>query len=272
MSSTALIDRFYALLASSRLVVRAAVHLRGIATAVLGKRLAPTTRPEVNGEHWLLMHLGADVRVVVDVGANVGDWSATAARVWPKLERIVCFEPVEWAAAELEGRLGGDSRVTIVRSALAERAGTLTFWKEPMGGTMSSAVPGSSAAEAVQSIVGATTLDDELKRLGVEQVDVLKIDAEGFDLHVLRGASSMLAEQRVEVVQFEYGDAWQRAGSTLRAAYGLLADAGYRTLLLTPDGLREFPLESTSELYMYANFVALSPRFAARFEPARTIW
>jgi hypothetical protein len=39
----------------------------------------------------------------------------------------------------------------------------------------------------------------------------------------------------------------------------LLADAGYRTLLVTPHGLREFQLESMTELFSYANFVGLAP-------------
>lgn len=272
MGSTDLIDRSYSIMARSRLLVRAAVRVRGIATAVLGKRLAPSTLPGENGEHWLLGQLGDEVRVVVDVGANVGDWSAAALQSWPGLERLVCFEPVGWAARELESRLGGDSRLTLVRRALTDHAGALALWEEPVGGTMSSAVAGVSGSQAVCVTVEAAILDEELERLGLERIDVLKVDAEGMDLHVLRGAARTLEEQRVDVVQFEYGAAWQHAGSTLHAAYDLLGSAGYRTLVLTPRGLCEFPLASMSELYVYANFVALSPRAAARFAGADAVW
>jgi FkbM family methyltransferase len=272
MNSTQLLDRTYEALARSRWAVRAAVRARGIASAVVGKRLAPSTLAERNGEYRLLGELPDGVRTVVDVGANVGDWSAAAMRRWPGLELIVCFEPGTTAADELERRLGADARLRVVRRALSDSPTQLTFWEEPSGGTMSSGVPGHSGSASVARRVEASTLDAELSRLGVERVDVLKIDAEGLDLHVLRGAQRTLAGGLVEVVQFEYNDAWQQAGSTLREAYSLLAHAGYRTLLLTPSGLREFPLEATTELFTYANFVALPPRQLARFEPVLPVW
>jgi len=267
-----LIDRTYDLLARSRAVTRAAVHARGIASAVLSKRMAPTTLASQNGEYRLLRELSLDARVVVDVGANVGEWSETALHLWPQLERLICFEPVAWAADELERRLGSDSRVALVRRPVTDRPRTLTFWEEPVGGTMSSGVAGHSGSGAVPRSVEATTIDDELGRLGVERVDFLKIDAEGLDLHVMRGAARMLQAQLVDVVQFEYSVAWQDVGSTLRAAYALLTDAGYRVLLVTPDGLSEFPLNSTSELFTYANFIGLSPRLRAHVEIVPAIW
>jgi FkbM family methyltransferase len=272
MSFAGLIDRIYSMLARSRWVVRAAVHGRGIASAVIAKRLAPTTLPDRNGEIELLSRLSGEARVVVDVGANVGDWSATVIQTCPRLERLICFEPAESAADQLVRRVGGDTRVTIVRSPLSDTSATLTFWEEPDGGTMSSGVEGHSGSAAIQRTLQATTLDDELERLDIERIDILKIDAEGLDLHVLRGASRMLKAQSVDVVQFEYSVGWQAAGSTLRAAYSLLADAGYRTLLVTPHGLREYPIAAITELYAYANFVALLPRQLARFEPIEQIW
>lgn len=272
LTSTELLDRTYGLMARSRLLTRLALHVRGISTAILGKRLAPTTIASLNGEYWLLMRLAGDVRVAVDAGANVGEWSEHAISSWPLLERLVCFEPVGWAADEVEQRIGVDPRVEVLRRALSDSAGELVIWEEQTGGTMSSAVPGYSAPSASPARVEAVTLDEELPRLGVDHVDYLKIDVEGFDLHVLRGAQQLLSGQRIGVVQFEYSDAWQQAGSTLHAAFALLGEAGYRVLLLTPGGLRAFPLEETSELYSYANFVALLPSLANRFEPIETIW
>lgn len=247
------------------------LHVRGISTAIVGKRLAPTTLPNMNGEYLLLDQLRNDIRVAIDVGANVGEWSERAIRECPSLERLVCFEPVRWAAEDLARRLASDKRVVLVRRALSDQPGALTMWEEPVGGTMSSAVPGYSTL-ATPAIAMAATLDEELERLSIEHVDFLKIDVEGLDLHVLRGAARSLQAQRIGAVQFEYGDAWQRAGSTLRAAFALLSGAGYHNLLVTPYGLREFSLENTTELYTYANFVGLSPDLAARFEPADPIW
>jgi FkbM family methyltransferase len=272
MSFVGLIDRIYGMLARSRWTVRAAVHGRGIASAVIAKRMSPTTLPDRNGENRLLSQLGGQARVVVDVGANVGDWSSTVIRCCPRLERLICFEPGESAADELVRRVGADPRVTVIRRPLTDSSTMLTFWEEPDGGTMSSGIEGHSGSAAIERRLEATTLDEELKRLEIERIDILKIDAEGLDLHVLRGVARMLKARLVDVVQFEYSAAWQAAGSTLHAAYSLLADAGYRTLLVTPHGLRDYPMASTTELYAYANFVAMLPKQLVRFEPIESSW
>jgi FkbM family methyltransferase len=267
-----LIDTTYGLLARSRWAVRAAVHGRGITTALVAKRMAPSTLPEQNGEYQLLSELRGGARVILDVGANVGDWSAVALERWPELERVVCFEPGVAASERLERRFSEDPRVTVVRHPLTDRAGTLTFWEEPDGGTMSSAVAGYGSAGAVARTLEATTLDAELDRLELAHVDMLKIDAEGLDLNVLRGASDALESGRIDVVQFEYSDAWQEVGGTLREAYSLLEESGYRVLMVTPKGLRVLPLGATSELFVYANFVALAPGRQAPFEHVPTSW
>jgi FkbM family methyltransferase len=272
VNNTLLLDRAYELLARSRWVVRGAVRTRGITDAVIGKRVAPNTLAERNGEYRFLRELGGNPRVAVDVGANVGDWTATALEQWPTLERVLCFEPGEQAAGRLAQRYEADDRVNVIRRLLSDAPGGLLFWEEPASGTMSSVVAGYSGADSVARTVAATTLDAELASRGIEHVDVLKVDTEGFDLHVLRGAGELLANGQIDVVQFEYSSAWQEAGSTLREAYALLEAAGLHVFAITRDGLRTFPADTLSELFMYANFAGLAPRYAEHFAPVPPLW
>jgi hypothetical protein len=90
-------------------------------------------------------------------------------------------------------------------------------------------------------------------------VDVLKIDAEGSDLFVLRGARNLLQRQGAGIIQFEYNRAWRAAGATLEAAFLLLDSCGYEVFLLRPEGLFVLPLGKLNEFYQYANFVAVGP-------------
>ncbi|MGH2916594.1 MAG: FkbM family methyltransferase [Solirubrobacteraceae bacterium] len=264
-----LLGRTYRALAASDLVTRAALHLRGVASAVLGKRLARSTLPHQNGELWLAGELADAIEVAVDVGANVGDWSAMALARFPKLARLVAFEPGA-VAVSLRTRLRDDPRATVIEAAVSDSPGSVTLFEQTDDTKLSSLIP---TAFTTPRTVDCVRLDDELARLGLPRVDLLKIDAEGLDLHVLRGASGALAERRIAAVQFEYGPLWQQAGSTLHAAYRLLGEAGYRTLLITPRGLREFPVTQITELYVYANFVALAPSLAERFSDSiRPIW
>ena len=65
---------------------------------------------------------------------------------------------------------------------------------------------------------------------------LVKIDTEGHDLTVLRGARAMLAEHRIAVVQFEYNHRWVFARAFLRDAFEFLADLGYRGRQAHPEG------------------------------------
>ena len=92
---------------------------------------------------------------------------------------------------------------------------------------------------------------------GIETIDFLKIDTEGHDLHVLRGAAGLLERKAIGVIQFEYVDAWAPAGATLGAALDLLAGFGYRAFLLKREGLYHFDYKTFGEFFTYANFVAM---------------
>jgi hypothetical protein len=60
--------------------------------------------------------------------------------------------------------------------------------------------------KARQIEIRCTTIDRFCSDRGINQIDVLKIDAEGFDFDVLKGASSMLAEQAIKFIYFEFND------------------------------------------------------------------
>ena len=60
--------------------------------------------------------------------------------------------------------------------------------------------------KARQIQVRCTTLDRFCSERGVKQIDVLKIDTEGFEFEVLKGASSMLAQQAIKFIYFEFND------------------------------------------------------------------
>jgi FkbM family methyltransferase len=258
-------DRLYDSLAQSTAARRAALRVRNIATQVLAHRLAPTIDPDRNGEALLQLELAYGLRVVIDVGANRGEWTAHLLRAAPAVERVICYEPACAALELLKRRFRSDGRVEIVAAAVADAADERVLFEEPDAGETSSLVDSHTSGLAHPRPVRVVTLDDELGRLGIEHVDLLKIDAEGMDLHVLRGAERMLRNGQIAVAQFEYGAAWAAAGSTLHAAFQMLRQLGYEVLALLPDGLYLYEPQRTGELFVYSNFVALSPEVVSPF-------
>jgi FkbM family methyltransferase len=154
--------------------------------------------------------------------------------------------------------------VELVEVAMSDTQGTMTFYEEPGCGESSSLLKVFSLENAVARQVAVTTLDDEFKLRSITHVDMLKIDAEGYDLHVLRGAQKSLERGLIDVVQFEYNAPWARANSTLHEALEIFRKNQYSVFLLRAGGLVKFDYEVYGEFYHYSNFAALSPQALAR--------
>jgi hypothetical protein len=76
----------------------------------------------------------------------------------------------------------------------------------------------SSTAGAATTRVPLTTVDAMMRSLQLQRLFMLKIDTEGFDPLVLRGARKSLAEHKVDLLLFEYNDGgvWGADGLTLK--------------------------------------------------------
>jgi len=256
----ALLDRLQRAAGRSSALVRLAILVRNQARCVIKYHLAEGPDVAETGEVWLRKALASDAQFVVDVGANVGDWMAGMyeAQAGSAFDALL-FEPSSSAAARLRERFAGNQHIRVVEAAVGDAPGELPFFEEPNAGKGSSLVPQFNRNPGTMRGVEVTTLDAELARAGWERIDLLKIDAEGYDLRVLRGARGLLEAQRIRVLQFEYNRAWQAAGDTLSAAYSLLQSHGYQVYLLKRDGLYTLNYRLYEEYFEYSNFVAIAP-------------
>lgn len=257
-------DRIQRLIARSPLLVRAAVLVRNQCRCIIKYHLAES--PDVNetGEVWLRRAIAPRASTFMDVGANVGEWLAEIAALKAGSEfRAVAYEPSNSAFAKLSERFAGNPQVTLRNCAAGDRAADLEFFEEERAGKGSSLVSDFVAAAGRKRIVQAVRLDDEIATLGWEHVDLLKIDAEGYDMRVMAGAQRLFEQQRIGAVQFEYNRAWQLAGDTLYAAMRFLEQRGYEVFVLKRDGLYTLNYNVYEEFFEYANFVALAPEFAS---------
>jgi FkbM family methyltransferase len=234
-----------------------------------------------NGEsalqRWILRFSQAGEQIhVADVGANVGRWSesmlAAASEAGREMDlRLHAFEPDSLAFARLTTALGG-TKASLSRTALSDRQGTSPFHVVgPAAGTNSLyPVPGTSQMATEQ--VATITLDSYAEQSGVARFALVKIDAEGHDLAVLRGARALLAEHRIAVAQFEYNHRWILARFFLRDAFEFLLALGYRVGKLTPRGVEFYPgWDADLETFVEGNYLACDPKAAAEL-PAVTWW
>lgn len=266
MSIHSILDKAQRRIAKSTRLVRLALLLRNQCDCVIAYRLGESNWGHRNGEDALVERVAPLCTRFMDIGANTGEWTAHFLQRAKRGAQGLLFEPSLSSLEALQGRYAGDGRVCIVDQAVGNAPGRLTFAEEPGAGQTSSLVPAMSNDAAQMRHVAVTTVDEQMALRGWDSVDFLKIDTEGYDCQVLRGAADTLAGQRARIVQFEYNTGWAQAGDTLYAALDFCRDRGYRVFLLRSTGLHEIDYERYGEFFRYSNFVAVSPAFLSHVQ------
>jgi FkbM family methyltransferase len=165
---------------------------------------------------------------VLDVGANVGMWVLGVARAAGPTAVVHAFEPLPANFERLAENLRRNALgwVRCHRVAVADRAGEARFLLPGPGnsGVGSLSAEGSGASVTVE----VTTLDAFCREQGLSRVHILKVDVEGAELRVFRGAATLLGSARPPVIMFEVGETLAAAfGATTTEVKQFLVDAGY---------------------------------------------
>lgn len=132
-------------------------------------------------------------QVVYDVGANVGFMTMVAARLVGPEGAVVAFEPSRETGRQLLSQieLNGFKNVTLVRAAVSDRVGTASFTTHEFSDMNRLAELGTTAGIET---VPTTTLD--AIALAHRPPNMIKLDVEGAEILVLRGATRVFREHR----------------------------------------------------------------------------
>lgn len=192
---------------------------------------------EATGERYFLERYLPTRRdpVVFDVGACSGSYSSTIRAISPSA-KIYAFEPHPGSFQRLEATLAG-SGVTMVRTALGAENGTARFYDyADQNGTSHATlyediIQQIHKGESTAIDVSVRRLDDLLPDLGVEHIDFLKVDTEGHELAVLRGAAKAIADGRVDAIQFEFNETHVISRTFFKDFWDFLPDYCFMRLL-----------------------------------------
>lgn len=203
---------------------------------------------------------------VVDAGANIGYMTVLAARAAGPQGSVTAFEPHPELFRILRSNADETAKrpsapITLRNVALGETAGRATLViPDAMSTNDGIAHLGTATTAGERAIeVELTTLDDEL---GTDSIGVLKIDVEGFEAAVLKGARRALTERRIREIVFEDHDGPE--SETCR----LLESSGYE--IFSPGWtLRGLTLQPSTAGRAAADYEA--PSFVATLQPQETI-
>ena len=170
--------------------------------------------------------------VFFDIGANLGLFTLTAARRVGPVGHVYAFEPSEREVLHLRRNLELNqlSNVTVITQAVSDECGTARFAIAADGGNNSlrKNVHPQQQIQAWQD-VEVITLDAFVAAHTVPRVDMMKIDVEGAEVNVLRGAAHLLNGSHPPTILCEFCDATAAGfNSSGQALYDTFVSYGYQ--------------------------------------------
>ena len=149
-------------------------------------------------EHVVVLRNLGPLRMVVDIGANRGQFALAARHVFPQ-SQIVSFEPLAGPAALWRAVFAGDARATLVEAAVGPEPGAAEIHLSarddsssllPITERQNALFPGT--AEAGTATIQVVRLADALPAADIEAPALLKLDVQGFELQALAGCEALL--------------------------------------------------------------------------------
>jgi FkbM family methyltransferase len=192
---------------------------------------------------------GLSASLVVDIGANKGQFALVARRVFPNA-RIRSFEPLPDPAASYRNVFRGDPLTALHETAVGPESGTAPIHVSaredsssllPITERQSTLFPGTAEIGTRQVPVGR--LSDWLDVAQIPPDSLLKIDVQGFELEALKGCGELLARFRHVIVECSFVELYKgqalvsdvfafmhRAGFALASIHSLSHDGTGRAV------------------------------------------
>jgi FkbM family methyltransferase len=156
-------------------------------------------------EYWktrLFHQLVKEGMIAVDVGACEGNYSILMAKLMHDKGRVLAFEPDPDNCRELEDNVSANEfkSIEVHQSGLSDREGTATFYPGGGMGSLVSRSPWYAQFQREPITVAIHRLDNVLDEFSIPHVDIIKIDVEGSEIAVLRGAERTLRNNCVHLL------------------------------------------------------------------------
>lgn len=153
------------------------------------------------------LHGWPEEAIIFDVGANIGQSTVGFSDAFPRA-RIFAFEPSSQNFSVLRKEVASRERIHCFQRALGKEAGEAKLYLHERPSQHSlrrDVIERSKNPMGTHEIVTVTTVDDVMNEHGIDHVHLLKIDAEGFDLQIVKGARDALERGAIGAIQVEAG-------------------------------------------------------------------
>ena len=153
--------------------------------------------------------LGNKAKVVFDVGANRGNTTRKYEKAFPQAY-IHAFEPFPASCKAFEKKHRDNTRIKLNKIGLSSEIGVSTMNINKSVDTNSlleskkiGASSDRSCQTEAQMEIEISTIDEYCRSMAIDQIDILKLDVQGLELEVLKGANRMISENKIQLIYAE---------------------------------------------------------------------
>ena len=215
-----------------------------------------------NGEFWLQKTLiryfetKGKTPTIFDVGANIGDWASQILQLSTNID-LHCFEPSKETFNTLSKRLSSYPNVALNMTGLSREEHNLEFYENDAP-DVTSLYPRFEAKNETKISVNLISGDNYLLEKQIETIDFLKIDIEGMVYDALLGFKESLRKDKIQLIQFEYGEFNIQSEKLLKHFYELLPN--YYLGRLYPEHVEIQDWHHNLETFKSANIIAINKK------------
>ncbi len=188
---------------------------------------------------------------IFDVGAHEGEWFKLLKKYYMGERIVYSFEPSSTSFLELSKIK--EQHFFPINIALGDIEQKIFLQENEIG---SSGAFITKDKNHISNEVKMKTLDGYCKENNIDEIDLLKIDIEGYELKLLAGTKYMLKNKKIKLIQFEFG-APSEEKYTVRDFFDILSN-DYQICRILQNGYYPLPeYRHYYEILTVTNFIAI---------------
>jgi len=234
--------------------------------SIEGKYFGYAGKVNDGGEVAVIQNLAArfnnEKLVIFDVGANIGQYQKMILEhLKSKSFQVYSFEPSEYTFSVLNSEQ--KPNVKNVNIGFGSKNEQLTLYRTGKGSPLSSLYQKTSIdyykVEMKESeTVNIDTIDGYCEKESIPHIHFLKMDIEGHEIAALDGAKNMIKNNKIDIIQFEFGPPNIDSKTYLRDFFLRLEN--YTIYRIVKNGLVEIKYSEREEVFLPVNYLAVAKK------------